>query len=369
MEVARLPVKDGSLARFTTAPAFDERYWPPGKEVSSERRAMKIGLTYDLRDEYLAAGYDEEATAEFDRADTIDSIENAVRSLGHETDRIGHVRQLVTRLAAGDRWDLVFNICEGMHGIAREAQVPALLEAYEIPCTFADPVVMAVCLHKGLTKTLVEKAGLPTARFAVVEQISDVDKVDLPYPLFAKPIAEGTGKGISPASCISSPGELREVCASLLAKFRQPVLVETYLCGREFTVGILGTGEEARVLGTLEIVLLSNAEPGAYSYVNKERCEELVRYDLVNSLNDSEVAEAERIALESWKTLKARDGGRIDLRSDGRGQPSFIEANPLAGLHPEHSDLPMIATKTGMAYRELIAAIVNSAACRVVTKS
>jgi D-alanine-D-alanine ligase len=156
---------------------------------------MKIGLTYDLRDEYLAAGYDEEATAEFDRADTIDSIENAIRSLGHETDRIGHVRQLVTRLAAGDRWDLVFNICEGMHGIAREAQVPALLEAYEIPCTFADPVVMAVCLHKGLTKTLVEKAGLPTARFAVVEQISDVDNVDLPYPLFAKPIAEGTGKG------------------------------------------------------------------------------------------------------------------------------------------------------------------------------
>jgi D-alanine-D-alanine ligase len=247
--------------------------------------------------------------------------------------------------------------------------VPALLEAYEIPCTFADPVVMAVCLHKGLTKTLVEKAGLPTARFAVVEQISDVEKVDLPYPLFAKPIAEGTGKGVSPASCISSAGELREVCGTLLAKFRQPVLVETYLCGREFTVGILGTGDEARVLGTLEIVLLSNAEPGAYSYVNKERCEELVRYDLVSSSNDSEVAEAERIALESWKALKARDGGRIDLRSDGSGQPSFIEANPLAGLHPEHSDLPMIATKTGMAYRELIAAIVNSAASRVVTKS
>ena len=326
---------------------------------------MKIGLTYDLRDEYLAAGYDEEATAEFDRADTIDSIENAIRSSGHETDRIGHVRQLVTRLAAGDRWDLVFNICEGMHGIAREAQVPALLEAYEIPCTFADPVVMAVCLHKGLTKTLVEKAGLPTARFAVVEQISDVESVDLPYPLFAKPIAEGTGKGVSPASCISSVNELREVCTSLLKKFRQPVLVETYLCGREFTVGILGTADEARVLGTLEIVLLSDAEPGAYSYVNKERCEELVRYDLVSSSSDSEVAEAERIALESWRALKARDGGRIDLRSDGNGQPSFIEANPLAGLHPEHSDLPMIATKTGMAYQQLVEAIINSAAQRI----
>jgi D-alanine-D-alanine ligase len=119
------------------------------------------------------------------------------------------------------------------------------------------------------------------------------------------------------------------------------------------------------VLGTLEIVLLSDAEPGAYSYVNKERCEELVRYDLVSSSDDAEVAEAERIALESWRALKARDGGRIDLRSDGNGQPGFIEANPLAGLHPEHSDLPMIATKTGMPYQQLVEAIINSAAQRV----
>jgi D-alanine-D-alanine ligase len=325
---------------------------------------MKVGLTFDLRDEYLAAGYDEEATAEFDRADTIDSIENAIRALGHATDRIGHVRQLVTRLAAGDRWDLVFNICEGMHGIAREAQVPALLEAYEIPCTFADPVVMAVCLHKGLTKTLVQKAGLPTPQFALVETLSDVDHITLPYPLFAKPVAEGTGKGVSPASCISSSAELRSVSRQLLEKFRQPVLVETYLSGREFTVGLLGTGNAARVLGTLEIVLLSHAEPGAYSYVNKERCEDLVRYDLVRPENDPEVAEAERIALASWRELNGRDGGRIDLRSDGSGQPNFIEANPLAGLHPEHSDLPMIATRMGMDYQQLIGEILNSAAKR-----
>lgn len=326
---------------------------------------MKIGLTYDLRDVYLAEGYDEEATAEFDRADTIDALENAISALGHETDRIGHVRQLVSRLAAGDRWDLVFNICEGLHGIAREAQVPALLEAYDIPCTFGDPVAMSVCLHKGLTKTLVEKCGVPTPQFAVVETTADVAKINLPFPLFAKPIAEGTGKGVSPASCISSAGELREVCEMLLAKFRQPVLVETYLSGREFTVGIIGTGDAARVLGTLEIVLLSDAEPGAYSYTNKERCEELVRYDLVRPDNDPEVADAERIALRSWRELNGRDAGRIDLRSDGNGCPNFIEANPLAGLHPEHSDLPMLATRVGMSYNELIRQIVESAAKRV----
>lgn len=326
---------------------------------------MKIGLTYDLREAYLAEGYSELETAEFDRIDTIDSLENALRSLGHKTDRIGHVRQLVSCLAAGDRWDLVFNICEGLRGIAREAQVPALLEAYSIPCTFGDPVAMTVCLHKGLTKTLVEKSGMPTPQFVVVETMSDLAKVELPFPLFAKPIAEGTGKGVSPASRISSAAELSQVCAALLSDFRQPVLVETYLSGREFTVGILGSGDDARVLGTLEIVLLSDAEPGAYSYLNKERCEELVRYDLVRSDNDPEVAEAERIALISWRELNGRDAGRIDLRSDGSGQPNFIEANPLAGLHPEHSDLPMIATKVGMSFQELIRQIVESAAKRV----
>jgi len=326
---------------------------------------MKIGLTYDLREAYLAEGYSELETAEFDRMDTIDSLENALRSLGHTTDRIGHVRQLVSCLAAGDRWDLVFNICEGLRGIAREAQVPALLEAYSIPCTFGDPVAMTVCLHKGLTKTLVEKSGMPTPQFVVVETMSDLAKVNLPFPLFAKPIAEGTGKGVSPASRISSAAELSQVCAALLSDFRQPVLVETYLSGREFTVGILGSGDDARVLGTLEIVLLSDAEPGAYSYLNKERCEELVRYDLVRSDNDPEVAEAERIALISWRELNGRDAGRIDLRSDGSGQPNFIEANPLAGLHPEHSDLPMIATKVGMSYQELIRQIVESATRRV----
>ena len=326
---------------------------------------MKIGLTYDLRDVYLAEGYDEETTAEFDRADTIDSLEHAIRSLGHETDRIGHVRQLVSRLAVGDRWDLVFNICEGLHGIAREAQVPALLEAFAIPCTFGDPVAMSVCLHKGLTKTLVEKCGTPTPQFAVVETLADLTRINLPFPLFAKPIAEGTGKGVSPASCISSAEELSQVCESLLTRFRQPVLVETYLSGREFTVGILGTGADARVLGTLEIVLLSHAEPGAYSYVNKERCEELVRYDLVRPDNDPEVAEAESIALAAWRELNGRDAGRIDLRSDGNGRPNFIEANPLAGLHPEHSDLPMIATKVGMSYQELIRQIIESASARI----
>lgn len=329
---------------------------------------MRVGLTYDLRSEYLAAGYGEEETAEFDRADTIDAIEGALRELGHETDRIGNVRQLVGRLAAGDRWNLVFNICEGLRGPGREAQVPALLDAYEIPYTFADPLVMSVCLHKELTKMVVRDNGLPTPRSLVVESLEDVDGHPLRYPLFVKPISEGTGKGITSDSKIETAEELAAGCAELLKKFQQPVLVEEFLPGREFTTGLIGTGDDATVLGTLEIILLDAAEPEVYSYVNKERCEELVEYRLVRGEDDREVAATESLALAAWRALRGRDGGRIDLRSDARGQPQFIEANPLAGLHPQHSDLPMIATAVGMPYVELIRRIVDSASQRVATK-
>jgi D-alanine-D-alanine ligase len=326
---------------------------------------MRIGLTYDLREEYLAAGFSAEATAEFDRPDTIEAIEHALRQLGHETDRVGHLKQLVARLAAGDRWDLVFNIAEGMFGPAREAQVPALLEAYEIPCTFADALLMGVCLNKDLTKTIVRAAGIPTPDSLLVRGLGDLTGVKLGYPLFAKPVGEGTGKGVTPASRISSRAQLKQTCAKLLERFQQPVLVETFLPGREFTVGLLGTGPDATVLGTLEIILRPEAEADAYSYVNKEQCEDLVDYPLVRPADDPQVAEAEKIALAAWRALGCRDAGRIDLRCDANGQPQFIEVNPLAGLHPQHSDLPMLATAVGMPYVELIKRIVNSAARRI----
>ncbi len=326
---------------------------------------MRIGLTYDLRAEYLAEGYGEEETAEFDRPDTIDAIENALGQLGHEPVRIGHARSLVGRLAAGERWDLVFNIAEGLSGAARESQVPAMLDVYRIPYTFSDPLVLAVCLDKGLAKMVVGRAGVPTPRFAVVRRPEDVAAVDLRYPLFAKPLAEGTGKGINAASKIVDRAALDRLCRELLERFRQPVLVEEFLSGREFTVALLGTGDEARVIGTLEILLKAEAEAEVYSYVNKEQCEELVVYRLGRPGDDAEVRQTEEVALAAWRALECRDGGRLDLRSDSTGRPHFIEANPLAGLHPFHSDLPMICTAVGVSYVELIDRIVRSAAKRV----
>jgi len=321
-----------------------------------------IGLVYDLRGDYLAEGFDEQEVAEFDMDDTIDALEGAIRSLGYVTDRVGNARALCKRLVVGDRWGLVFNIAEGLHGRSREAQVPCILELYGIPYTFSDPLVCAATLDKAVAKTIVRAAGLATPRFAVVRCARDAREVTLPFPLFAKPVAEGTGKGIDGRSRVESRGELASVCDELLARFRQPVLVEEYLSGREFTVGILGTGDAARVLGTMEVEVLAAEGRAIYSLDMKERCEETVRY---SSLKEASLRrEVEDLALASYRALECRDGGRVDVRLDAAGRPAFLEVNPLPGLHPTHSDLPMIATQEGVSYPELIGAIIDSALAR-----
>jgi D-alanine-D-alanine ligase len=323
---------------------------------------MRIGITYDLRDDYLAMGFGDEETAEFDRIDTIEAIESTLHGLGFETDRIGNIRSLAKRLASGDRWDMVFNIAEGLKGFGREAQVPALLDAYEIPYTFSDVLVLALTLHKGMTKRVIRDLGIPTPDFAVVETASDCGQVNLPFPLFAKPVAEGTGKGINASSKIGSKEVLRTVCEDLLRTFNQPVLVETYLSGKEFTVGVVGTGKSARAVGCIEVVLKGDAEPGSYSYWNKKMYEELVEYRLVE---DGMAQKAVEVALASWTGLGCRDGGRVDLRADVNGLPHFLEVNPLAGLNPIISDLPILCAMKGMSYKELISQIMESALSRV----
>jgi D-alanine-D-alanine ligase len=319
---------------------------------------MTVGITYDLRTDWLVQGYTELETAEFDREETVAAVDAAIRAEGFATERIGNYRTLMAALTEGRRWDLVFNFCEGMYGLGREALVPALLDAYRIPYTFSDPVVLAVSLHKGLAKRVVRDAGVRTPDFAVVDSVDDIKGVSLRYPLFAKPIGEGTGKGITPASRIGAPAELRTVCEDLLKTHGQPVLVEEYLPGREFTTGIIGSGPEAVAVGTMEVILLDNAEANAYTYMNKEYCEDRVRYELATG-GDAEGCA--RLAVQAWRALGARDAGRVDIRLDAKGNPSFIEVNPLAGLHPEHSDLPIICTMVGVSFQQLIGRILASA--------
>jgi D-alanine-D-alanine ligase len=326
---------------------------------------MKIGLTYDLRSDYLAAGYTEEQTAEFDRDDTIAALETTLSELGHPVERIGHARSLIQRLAEGHRWEMVFNIAEGLHGIGREAQVPAILDVYAIPYTFSDPLVMALTLHKGMTKRVLRDAGVATADFVVAAEPEDLHGIEFDPPYFIKPVAEGTGKGVTPDSIVRRRKDLGAACRNLMAAFRQPVLVEPFLPGREFTIGIVGTGADARVLGTMEVLLLDSAEAEVYSYTNKEHFESRVAYRRVDAAADPVVAQAEAIVLDAWRVLGCRDGGRADVRCDAGGAPQFMEVNPLAGLHPQHSDLPILCTQLGISYRQLIQWIVASAEKRI----
>ena len=323
---------------------------------------MRVGLTYDLREDYLRRGYSEEETAEFDAPETVDALVTALEGLEHDVVRIGGLHDLVPRLAVGERWDLVFNIAEGLLGFGREAQVPALLEGYDMPYVFSDPLVLALCLHKGMAKRVVRDAGVPTPDFAVVERLDDVADVRLPFPVFVKPVAEGTSKGIGLDSRAEDRAGLRRTCRQLLTGFRQPILVETYLPGREFTVGILGSGKTAVALGVMEVSLRAGAEQGVYSFHNKEHYENNVDYALRDGDEAQTVAE---VALAAWRALGCRDGGRVDVRLDAAGRPHFLEANPLAGLHPVRSDLVILARQVGLDHRGLIARIVQAALLRL----
>jgi len=325
-------------------------------------KSLKIGLVFDLRDEYMAEGFSEEQIAEFDSKETIKAIEETLQQLGHYTERIGHGRSLCKHLSEGKRWDIVFTIAEGMFGRSREAQVPCVLEMFNIPYTFSDPLTCALTLDKAMTKVVVASGGLNTPPHFLVRSVSEIKNIKLRFPLFAKPVAEGTGKGVDKTSKIESLSQLKTVCSRLLKKYNQPVLVEEYLPGREFTTAILGTGKKAKVLGTMEIRVKPGAPAQDYSFQVKELCEKFVDYLPMEAGSLRE--KVERLALQAHRLLECRDASRVDIRLNDCGEPFFLEINPLPGLHPTHSDLPMIATQQGMSYNKLLETILTSTCTR-----
>jgi D-alanine-D-alanine ligase len=317
---------------------------------------MRIGLTYDLRSWYLERGYTMDETAEFDKEETVAALEETLGHLGYETERIGNIFELVQKLAAGLRWDMVFNIAEGLYGDGRESAVPALLDQYRIPYVFSGPVVMGVSLNKYLARLVVEAAGVPVSPGIIVASAADLEQVSsLKYPLFVKPVAEGTGKGITTRSLVRDNESLASLVTGLLVGYNQPVLIEEYLPGREFTVGVTGNGADAAVTGGMEVICRDNLP---YSVEVKENYENYVQYRLYD---EDLRAECDAIALGAWRALGAVDAGRVDMKADRNGRMCFIEVNPLAGLNPVHSDLPMLSRFNGMDFKTLIGLIMDSA--------
>jgi D-alanine-D-alanine ligase len=320
---------------------------------------MKIGLTFDLRSWYIDRGYSMDETAEFDKQETVDALENSLKLMGHQTDCIGNTFQLIEALAAGKRWDMVFNIAEGLYGDGRESVVPAILDQYKIPYVFSGPVIMGVSLNKHIAKLVVSAAGVPVSPGYLISSVTDIYKCTLQYPLFVKPVSEGTGKGITEKSLVHSETNLKEMVEWILGEFRQPALVEEYLPGREFTVGIIGYGEEAVAIGGMEVICANNLP---YSVEVKENYQNYCTY---KPLDQDIIDECKSVALGAWKALDAVDAGRVDLKADRNGKICFIEANPLAGLNPVHSDLPILSRMYGIDYQSLMEMIMNAALKRI----
>jgi len=327
------------------------------------RQRLRVGLTYNLRRVGVAEG---DSEAEFDTESTIEALAHAIRASGHEALPCEADRTL-PRVLSDVSPDLVFNIAEGRDGLSREAQVPALCELLGIEYTGSDAACMAVSLNKATAKKLVAQEGIRTPPFAVLRHGDEVLPPRFSYPAIVKPLAEGSSKGILEKQVVESERELRQVALQLLARYRQPVLAEAFLSGREFTVALLGE-RDPRVLPIMEIVF---TDPGErfpiYSFKSKFESvgvENRVPCDVTPALRD----ELSRVARASFAALGCRDIARVDLRLDAEGAVHFIECNPLPGMTPDFSDLCVMAKVEGLDYASLVAEIMAPAVhrCRSV---
>jgi len=328
---------------------------------------LKLALCFDSQEEHLAAGLSAEMVADLDSEETIDLVGSALRRLGHQVELVRGGDRLASRLAAGQRWDLVFNMAEGLYGRCREARVPAVCELFDQAVTFSDALTCGLTLDKEMAKRVVRDGGVPTPSFAVVDEADELaagkESFDLEPPVFVKPSAEGNSKGVTRHSLATSKEEVRAAVRRLLAVYRQPVLIEEFLPGCEVTVGIVGNGRAARVIGVMEIDYSGAVETIGYTTINKRERKERLRFRL--SDDSGLVAASSALAVAAYRVLRCRDAARIDLRCDRHGRPMFLEANALPGLHPTHSDLPRLAALAGLSYPALLAQIVDAAAPRI----
>ena len=207
--------------------------------------------------------------AEWDEPATVDAVAAALATLG-EVVRLEADQSFPEKLRAA-RPDFVFTIAEGLYGVNREGHVPAICEFYGIPCHASDPLTLALCLHKGRTKEILAQRGVPTAPFVVVTTAAEARNVSLSFPLFAKPAFEGSGKGVSVKSLCHHRGELVTQVEHLLATYEQPVVIESYLPGQEFTVAVIGNGDDARCLPLVSFRFdtLPPGAPPVYGYEAK----------------------------------------------------------------------------------------------------
>jgi D-alanine-D-alanine ligase len=311
--------------------------------------------------------------AEWDNPATIAAVEGALSHLGTVV-RLEATEEFPERLRRA-KPDIVFNIAEGFNGVNREAHVPAICEFYGIPYSGSDPFTLTLCLDKARTKETLTFHGIPTPKFLLVEKLSDLYRVaeKLTLPLFVKPVHEGSSKGITDSNLCRDRDQLFRQTEFLLENYRQPVLVEEFLPGKEFTCAVLGNGADATVLPIVGMnfeTLPEGALP-IYSFDAKfvwDRPDKpLDIFECPARITSELQASIERVTLDAFRVLGCRDWARIDVRLDGAGRPNILEVNPLPGILPdpaENSCLPKAARAAGIGYEELILSCLKFAAVR-----
>lgn len=329
--------------------------------------ALRVGIVYNLKSGKHSDIPDEEA--EYDSIDTVYAIQKALESKGNVVELLEADEELPNRLRERNI-DIAFNIAEGRGGRGREAQIPALLNFYGIPYTGSDETTLCIALDKGLTKKLLKVDGILTPNYVVVtkENIDDARKLNC--PVIVKPNAEGSSKGINDVSIANSESELIEILSRNLAMYGGNMLAEEYIEGREFTVGVLGNGDNAKVFPPMEIEYRKATQDHyhVYSYNVKQNYKEYVNYSCPAKLTDAEEREMMEVTAKIFGLLSCRDFSRADFRMTKDGRIYFIEINPLPGLAPNYSDYPMLAEFSGTAYADLVNGILDAAMIRLGLK-
>jgi D-alanine-D-alanine ligase len=324
----------------------------------------------------------EDQWADLDSESTICHIMDALRQGGHETTFMEGDRTLWDNLRAWQP-DICFNICEGHFGDAREAQVPAMLEMLRIPYTGSKVLTLALALDKPMTKRVLDYHDLPSPAFQVFESPDEELDPDLEFPLFVKPSREGTGMGVSPSSIVTGEADLRKELAVQLRRYREPILVERFIEGREVTLGIIGNltrpvgrrilhgatleqlGQGLRFLPPLEVDLAAYdvSEGGIYSHRLKVDLVDQFRYFCPALLDEGLLRELQWLAAATFRVTGCLDVARVDFRLDAsdNNKPYILEINPLPGLSPGISDLVIEAEADGIDYVSLINMILDQA--------
>ena len=322
---------------------------------------LKVGITYNLKKDFSPSEDQPiDALEEFDAEETIDAIQRVLQDDGHEVVKLGGDTGIIDRLRKTPV-DMVFNIAEGHRGRNREAHIPALLEFLGIPYTGSDPLTLSLTLDKSAAKRVLVSEGIPTPQFKKVVKLEDIEELLLRYPLFVKLCCEGSSKGVRLDSKVWDFPSLKEKTRWLLETYQSPVLVEEFIKGPEFTVGILGN-ESPSVLGVMQIEIKGVPSGEAiYSLEVKREWEDKVRYLCPSPIDSSLMIKIEEVALRSYQALECRDVSRVDLRVGEDGEAYFLEVNPLPGLSPAYGDLPIMARRMGWSYDQLVRTIFHHA--------